>query len=256
MTLAGETPAGARFSASTIATVGAVLVVWEIVGRASNSLVLQAPSKVLVALWAFLRDGTIAVHLPTSLLTLFSGLAIAIVVGLAIGALLGLNRTAREAILPYINAMNSAPVIAFVPLFILLFGIGYPTRLITVVIFALWTIVINTTAALMNVDQSLVEMSRSYGAGAWAQLRRVRLPDAFPLVRTGLRLGTVRALLGLINGEVLVSVHGLGGLAATYGTAYSMDRLYAIVLFIALLSLVTVELVDGLAKTLVKSAPA
>jgi NitT/TauT family transport system permease protein len=135
-------------------------------------------------------------------------------------------------------------MVAFVPIFILLFGIGYPTRVLTVVIFAIFPIIVNTFAGIRNVDRSLVEMGKSFGARERQLFWQIRVPAAFPLLLAGIRLGTARGVKGLINGEVLVAVVGLGGLVNQYGTPFSMDRLWAIIFFLVALALVIVKLVE------------
>jgi len=229
-----------------------VLAAWEIVGRTANLLVLPPMSEILSALWRFIVTGTLFEPLAISLTTLGLGMAISIILGVAIGAAMALIRPVEYALDVYVNAAMSAPMIAFVPIFILIFGLGYPTRIIAVIIFAIFPIIVNTFAALRNTDPSLVEMARSFGASRNQLFWQVRLPDSFRLMLAGIRLGTARGVKGLINGEVLIAVVGLGALVTTYGNAFSMDRLYAIIIFLIILALITVRLVDWIARSLVR----
>jgi NitT/TauT family transport system permease protein len=167
---------------------------------------------------------------------------------------MGLSRTVESALDVYVNAMMAAPMVAFVPLFILLFGLGYPTRIMTVIVFAIFPIIVNAFAGLRNVDRPAVEMARSFGATNSQLMWQVRIPSAFPYILAGIRLGTARGVKGLINGEVLVTVVGLGGLVNQYGTAFTMDRLYAVIFFIIALALVLVRLVDWSSRRLVPQA--
>ena len=110
--------------------------------------------------------------------------------GIVIGTLMGRFRTVEYALDVYINAAMAAPMVAFVPIFILIFGIGYPTRVLTVVIFAIFPIIVNTFAGIRNVDPSIVEMGRSFGAGERQLFWQIRVPAAFRLLSAGIRLGT------------------------------------------------------------------
>ena len=94
-------------------------------------------------------------------------------------------------------------------------------------------------------------MARSFGATPQQMLWQVRIPNAFPYLLAGVRLGMARGVKGLINGEVLVTVVGLGGLVHQYGTAFTMDRLYAVIFFIVALALVLVRCVEWLSRRLV-----
>ena len=225
-------------------SIAIVAVVWEIVGRTMDIIAFPPLTDIFAALWGFLLDGSIVSNLGISLITLAIGMAISMVGGIAIGALMGRFRPVEYALDVYINAAMAAPMVAFVPIFILLFGIGYPTRVLTVVIFAIFPIIVNTFAGIRNVDRSLVEMGRSFGARERQLFWQIRVPAAFPLLLAGIRLGTARGVKGLINGEVLVAVVGLGGLVNQYGTPFSMDRLWAIIFFLVALALVIVKLVE------------
>lgn len=227
---------------------------WELLGRTLNLLVLPPMSQILAALWTFLLDGTLAENLLVSLITLFAGMAIAMVVGIVIGGAMGLSRTVESALDVYVNAMMAAPMVAFVPLFILLFGLGYPTRIMTVIVFAIFPIIVNAFAGMRNVDRPAIEMARSFGATKRQMMWQVRIPSAFPYLLAGIRLGTARGVKGLINGEVLVTVVGLGGLVNQYGTAFTMDRLYAVIFFIIALAMVLIRLVDWSSRRLVPQA--
>lgn len=226
---------------------------WEIAGHTADLVVLPPLSEIFAALWRFLLDGTILDALGVSLITLAVGMVLSIVIGVSVGALMGRYRTVEYALDVYVNAAMAAPMVAFVPVFILLFGIGYPTRVLTVIIFAIFPVIVDTFAGIRNVDASLVEMGRSFGANERQLFWRVRVPAAFPLLLTGIRLGTSRGVKGLINGEVLVAVVGLGALVEQYGTPFSMERLYAIIFFLVALALVLVHLVEVLSRRLVRT---
>lgn len=229
-----------------------VAVGWEIVGRTMELVAFPPLTEILSALWTFLTDGSILDRLGVSLITLGLGMLISILGGIAIGALMGRFRTVEYALDVYINAAMAAPMVAFVPIFILIFGIGYPTRVLTVIIFAIFPIIVNTFAGIRNVDRSLVEMGRSFGAGEGQLFWQIRVPAAFPLLLAGIRRGTARGVKGLINGEVLVAVVGLGALVNQYGTPFSMDRLWAIIFFLVALALVIVKLVELATRRVVR----
>jgi NitT/TauT family transport system permease protein len=215
-----------------MATTIGVAVVWEVVGRLWNFLYLPPLSKVLGAMWGLIVDGTVPREMGASLFALGVGMAIAITIGLTLGTLMGIFPVVRKTLDMYVDAMMAAPTVAFVPLFILLFGLGYPTRIATVVLFAIFPLIINAQAGARAVDQNLTEMGRSFGANSRQMLREVRLPMAYPHIQAGLRIGVARGVDGMMTGEVLIAATGLGGLLGRYGNAFTMDKLYAVILIL------------------------
>src|SRR5690606_31529019 len=155
------------------------------------------------------------------------GMAISVGVGLLLGVLMGISRTIRRTLDVYVDALMTAPVVAFVPLFIMLFGLGVETRVATVVLFAIFPVIINTMAGIREVDQNLLLMGRSFGTTQWKSFTTVRLPSAYPHIQTGLRTASARGVDGVITGEVLIAAVGLGGMISRFGNAFSMPRLYA-----------------------------
>lgn len=231
-------------------------LIWETCGQIYDILALPPLSEIMAALWDFIVTGKLFEPLGASLATFGLGMAIAIGLGVSIGVLMGLSAVVDTALGWLVNAGLAAPVVTFVPLFILLFGIGSETRVATVVIFALWVIIVNVRTGVRSVSGPLQEMSYSFGASRWQTTRFIRLPGALPYMLAGLRLGTARGVKGLITGEVLVAIAGLGGMVQRYGTVFSMDRLYALIFFLALFSLAAVWLVERATALLVPEGAA
>ncbi|WP_116953420.1 ABC transporter permease [Jiangella endophytica] len=217
-----------------------VLVVLELVGRTGAFIAVPPVTDVAARFGELLTNGTLIEPLRTSLTTLGIGLAISIGAGTVIGLAMGLSPTVDALLDLYVKAGMSAPIIAFVPLLMLLFGIGPETRIATVVLFSIWVVIVNTSSGIRRADPARLEMARSFGTTRWGVLRQIRIVEATPYLLEGVRLGVARGVKGLINGEVLIAIVGLGGLVKTYGTAFSMDQLYAVILFIVLLALLAV----------------
>lgn len=231
-------------------SLAALAVAWEIVGRTADLLAVPPLSGVLGALAELVRSGELVDPLADSLRALGLGLAISIGAGTVIGAAMGLSRVVDAALDIYVKAGLAAPIIAFVPLFLLVFGIGQTTRVATVVAFSIWVIVVNTATGMRRADPARLEMARSFGATGWGRLRQIRTVEATPYLLEGLRLGVARGVKGLINGEVLIAIVGLGGLVKRYGTVFSMEKLYATILFIVCLALLAVGTVGLVGRLL------
>jgi len=241
-------PVARRVHAWQVVVALLLATAWEVLGRALGFIYLPPLSEVLTALWTMLADGTVTEQLGASLTALGVGLATAVVGGVLIGSLMGVVPAVRKALDIYVDAMMAAPMVAFVPLFILLFGLGFETRLIIIIGFAIFPIITNTAMGMRNGDERLLEMARSFGTPRQDMLLRVRLPMALPQVTAGLRLGVSRGVDGLITGEVIIAAVGIGGLVSRFGNGFTMDRLYALVILIACLALGAVKLTEVLTR--------
>jgi len=228
-------------------------VVWETVGRYADLLTLPPLSAVLKAFAELWAEGVIMAPLADSTGALIVGLGISLVVGITIGVAMGLFRIVDVALGPYVKAGLSAPLIAFVPVFLMIFGIGSTTRIATVVAFSVWIVATNTATAVRSAEHALIEMGTVFGASRWRLFWEIQLPAGAPYLMAGLQLGVARGVKGLINGEVLIAIIGLGGLIKQYGTVFSMDQLYAVILFVIGYAAVAVGLVTGIGRLLFRN---
>jgi NitT/TauT family transport system permease protein len=214
-----------------------VAVVWEVGGRVSDFLFLPPLSAIGGAMWTIISDGTIPRELLTSTISFAVGTIIAATTGIVIGTAMALVPYVRYTLQPFLDALMSAPLVAFVPLFIILFGLGYTPRLMTVFFFAFFPVVVNTYTGMLHPDEDALQMARSFGASRRQLFWHVRLPMAFPHIAAGLRIGAARGVDGVITGEVLIASVGLGSLITRFGNAFTMTRLWAVVFVIASLAL-------------------
>jgi NitT/TauT family transport system permease protein len=235
-----------------IASVVLFGTLWELVARSADLFFLPPLSEIMRTLWELIADGTIPEQLVVSLGALAGGIAAAAVLGILLGTGMGISPGIRFVLDPYVNALMSAPMTPFVPLFIIVFGLSYTTRVVTVFVFAVLPILVNTAAGMAKPRQELLEMGSSFGATPWQLFWRVRLPMAYPLISAGLRLGTARGVDGLVIGEVLIAVVGLGGLVARFGSAFTSAQLWAVVFFIVALALVLAKGAEYLGGGLVR----
>src|SRR5690606_28355754 len=110
----------------------------------------------------------------------------------------------------YVYALLTAPSLVFAPIFFSIFGAGRASIIGVVVMYSAFVMIITTASAVSNVNPSLIEMGRMFGANEWRLVTRVILPAATPTTLAGVRLGMGRAVLGMINGEMFIAVVGLG----------------------------------------------
>jgi NitT/TauT family transport system permease protein len=176
-----------------------------------------------------------------------AGLALALVVGIPLGFLMGTVPAADRMLNMWVNTFLSAPLSALVPIFMILFGLGTPTVIVTVFMFAVWIIVLDTRAGVQHVAPSLVEMSRAFGATGPARARIVLLA-ALPEILAGVRLGVIRGVKGVVIGQLLVSIIGVGALFALYQQNFLMAHFWALILLLFACALLLAALVARLEK--------
>jgi NitT/TauT family transport system permease protein len=214
---------------------------WQLLGMLEISYFLPPLTSVLEAVVEVITSERFADALSDSLIALATGFGIAVVSGVVIGILMGHFKQVYWALNPYVNLFMSAPKAALIPVFVMVLGFGRPAIVLGVILYSFFPIAVNTLAGVQGTSRSMLDMARSLGASEAQVLRHVVLPSAAPMILGGLRLGSGRAVKGLIIGEQLVAVVGLGALVQRYGVTFQVERLYAMILLIGFAGVVVVS---------------
>jgi len=207
-------------------------ILWEILGHTEAKLILPPLSAIFLRIIEIVPTKSFIDALAITGKAFFIGTAIAICVGIPLGVLMGRSKLADDLLLPLVNVFLSAPLSAMVPIIMVLAGIGEATIILTVVLFAIWIVMLNARAGVMNISPSLVDMSRSFGASLYQSFVHIYLWAALPEIIAGIRLGLIRAVKGVIVGQLLVSVVGFGTLFDIYLAHFLMEHFWAVVLVI------------------------
>jgi len=235
---------------TNVLSILSLAALWEIAGRIMDSTLIPPLSHIGTAWWKLLVSGKLAANLTTSLGTLAAGFFLAATIGILIGLLMGRFRAVEHFLDLYVNALMSAPAIAFVPVLIMWFGLGVESRIAVVFLFAVFVIIINTMTGVKQVDSVLVEMARSFGAKEKEIFFKIILPAAMPAIMAGVRLGMGRAVKGMVTAEMLLTLTGIGAMIMQYGSAFATDSLFAVILTVLLVALVTMKAVQWLDRRL------
>jgi ABC-type nitrate/sulfonate/bicarbonate transport system permease component len=226
----------------------ALLLVWQFLPyfvpmKAGTKLFFAVPSQVVGTLWTMIVTGTLWAPLGVSAMAFALGLALAIVVGLPAGILLGRSNTLNAMFDPFITAFNATPRLVFLPLLMLWFGIGLWSKVAVVFLGALFPLLINTYEGVRNADKLLINVVRSFGAGEWDIARLVVVPNALPFIIVGLRLAIGRAVLGVVVSEFFGAQDGLGVIMVRAASGFRVDVVFAGLIVFAGLSLLMTALV-------------
>jgi NitT/TauT family transport system permease protein len=189
-----------------------LMLIWEIAGRGGNPFLTSHPSAIFVALIEQITSGQLPHAFMQSLQPLVLGYALAIVVGVPIGLLLGRYWAAEAGFGFYFIGLDATPLVAFLPLFILWFGLHLLVKVVIVFLFSMTPIVINTWMGVKSVPRTLVEVGKSFSGSEVFIIRKIVLPYALPSIVTGLRLGMGRAVIAMAIAESFTALSGLGGL--------------------------------------------
>jgi ABC-type nitrate/sulfonate/bicarbonate transport system permease component len=238
-----------RFGVNAASLVSLALL-WEITGRLMDSTLIPPLSRIVAAWWKLLSSGKLLSNISMSLTTLAIGFLLAVLCGVILGLLMGRFRAVEHFLDLYVNALMSAPTTAFVPVLILWFGLGIESRIAVVFLFAVFVIIINTMTGVKQVDGVLVEMARSFGAREREVFFKIMLPAALPAIMAGVRLGMGRAVKGMVTGEMLLTLTGIGAMIMQYGSSFATDSLFAVILTILLLALLTMKAVQWVDRRL------
>jgi len=205
-------------------------ILWEIVGQMQVTILLPPLSRVFVRMVEIVPTNSFLSALWLTAYAFVIGNVIAILIGIPLGVLMGRSKIADRIFLPWVNLFLSAPLTALVPVIMVIFGLGQTTIIMTVVLFAIWIIVLDARAGVRSISPSLVEMAKSFGANEWQAFSRIYVWAALPEILAGVRLGVIRAVKGVIIGQLLVSIVGFGALFRLYGSRFLMEHFWAALL--------------------------
>ncbi len=235
---------------ANVLSILSLAILWEVAGRTLDSVLIPPLSQISAAWWRLLVSGKLLSNLTMSLATLIAGFLLAVLFGVVIGLLMGRFRAVEHFLDLYVNALMSAPTTAFVPVLILWFGLGVESRIAVVFLFAVFVIIINTMTGVKQVDSVFVEMARSFGAKEKEIFFKIILPAAMPAIMAGVRLGMGRAVKGMVTAEMLLTLTGIGAMIMQYGSAFATDSLFAVILTILIIAMITMKLVQWLDQRL------
>ncbi len=203
------------------------LLLWQYAGTSGliNPLFTSAPTKIFAAAVQMVKQGDIWNDLYVSGSEFVIGFALAIVIGIPLGMLLGWYRTLNYILDPFVTAFNAMPRIALTPLFIIWFGIGLWSKVALVFLGAIFPVILNTFSGVHALDETLVKAARSFGAKDRQIFTTIALPGSVPFILSGLRLGLGRALVGIVVGEMVAATAGIGYSMAIAGATFQTDKL-------------------------------
>ncbi|MGD9986968.1 ABC transporter permease [Pseudonocardia sp.] len=189
-----------------------MLAIWQILSGTGTlpENILPSPVSVVAVCADLLQAGELQEHLVISFQRVTFSLLIGVSVGVVLAVLSALWKVGESLIDPLMQMGRTVPILALVPLFILWFGIGEPSKVIMIVLGVVFPVYLNTYAGIRSVDAKLVEVGRIVGLSQWGIVRNIVLPGSLPGFLVGLRYALGLAWLLLVISEQVNALAGVG----------------------------------------------
>jgi NitT/TauT family transport system permease protein len=234
--------------AITALSLAIVLAAWEFFGRDINPVFGSYPSAIAAAFWELTVSGALGAALLESLQPFAAGFALAILVGVPLGLVLGRFRAAEAALGVYVTAGYAMPLLALVPLLMLWLGLGFAVKAAVVLLMSVFPVCINTWAGVKSVPKSLIDVGRSFVASDQVILRRIVLPATLPYIMAGIRLAVGRAVVGMIVAEFFTAISGLGAIIINSANNFDTARMFVPVVVLMVLATALTALIGWIER--------
>ena len=234
-----------RIKAARIAIVVALFAIWEILSRTGivNPRLLPSASDTLATLAELLQRASVRNDLVVTASEVLTAFVLAVPCGTLIGFLIAENRYFAEVAKPLLFFAFSIPKSIFLPMFILVFGVGFAQKVGFGFFSTIFIVIMSTTTAVESVKVDHLKVARSYGATATQTAFRVYLPSMLPVLLEALRISMIFNLTGVLLAEMYASRDGIGHQIASWGENFQMKQLLAGVVMIAAIAMTFNELV-------------
>jgi NitT/TauT family transport system permease protein len=268
VSLTGEEPSAARklcwrvkdVLSDWLGVIGIVgfFVSWELATRLEilNPFYFPPFSAIIAKGYELFANGTIWEHMWFSLTNFSIGFVISVVLGVVLGVPMGWYKNIAKTLDPLLSGIYATPLIALLPLIIMLFGLGPISKIIMTVLAAVFPVLINTMVGIANTDHRLITMARAFGAKDSHIFMKVSLPGSLPYVVAGMRVALGRALVYIVVAEQYGAATGLGYLSSLAAQRFQMAAMFVPIVIIAGLGAGLNEALKTLENRLEKWKPA
>jgi NitT/TauT family transport system permease protein len=231
-----------------------ILALWEeaVDHGYADALWVSRPSAIAKTLWMFFVGGTIYPHLFTTLGNALAGLVVGSVGGVALGFFVVWFERIGRVLDPFINFINSIPRIALAPLFVLWFGIGLTSNIVTIFVIVFFLLLVNTVTGIRQVDPHLVRAMRAMGATRWQVTRYITIPSTTVWILAGLKLAIPQSVIGAVIAEYVGSQRGLGYLIEFAAANLDTTTVLSAVTVLGVVSILIRKVVDHIEERLMK----
>ena len=240
--------------AARLATFAAVLVAWQIAVERGlmSSFFFSTPLAIGHFLEQYIMSGEFATPVWTTVKETLLAFLLGSVSGMAAGILLASVKPLKMLLAPFLTALNALPRVALAPLFILWFGIGEPSKIYLGASLVFFIVLINTESGILAVEREYLTVARAFGATRLDTLKMVTFPSIVPAVFSGLRVGLIYALLGVVTAEMVAARTGLGQAVVYFSSIFNTAGVLGVLFILALVALSINEVMALVEQRLVR----
>ena len=241
----------------------ALLLGWHLAVKAGMTRLIPSPADVaeymvdfaVGGIWDDAFSATLHIHLFASMTRVYGGFALAALVAVPLGLLIGRNEQVRALLDPFLQLMRPIPVTAWLPLSMILFGLGPRSAFFLVFLGAFYPILLNTVFGVRSVEKRLFEAASMLGCSGSAQFYRVVLPASLPSIFTGLRLGLGLAWFVIVVGEMTGVPQGLGAVIMDGRTLSRTELVICGMIVIGIAGFISDRIVVAIMNRLLRWSP-
>jgi ABC-type nitrate/sulfonate/bicarbonate transport system permease component len=243
MTVKVNAAGGKRFRLSavpswliTTSAVALVLLLWQFFGRNVNPVFGSYPTAIAAAAWDMTRSGELGSALVESIKPFLVGFALAVVIGVPLGLLLGRFRIFEAAFGLFVTGGYAMPLVALVPLLVLWLGLGFAVKAAVIFLMCVFPIAINTWLGVKVVPKTLIEVGHAFVASNSVILRRIVLPATLPYIMAGVKLSVGRGVVAMVIAEFFTAISGLGGIIINSANNFDTARMFVPIIVLMVLA--------------------
>jgi NitT/TauT family transport system permease protein len=232
------------------AAVTVVLALWELAIVLFNvpPFIVPAPSAVAVRVVEDLTAGHILRHFPITFAEVCLAFGLAAAAGLLVGTAIALVPLVERTVFPLVLAIQTVPKVAIAPLFLIWFGFGIQSKVVTGALIAFFPILINVVTGLKTLDTQQLTLMRALRASPWQTFVKLRLPSMLPFLFAGLQIGLVFAVIGVIVGEFIGATSGLGVLIVIRQGMVDVAGMFSVLIYLAFMGIALSALLRRVAR--------
>ena len=234
----------ARPGVARLGVIALLFIAWEIAARFFvDKIFLSPPSQVFTQLNTVFETNGVPKALQITAWELAVAFGLSVMIGLAVGLVVGLQRFTHKSFMPIILLLYGTPQITILPLFILYFGIGPASKIAFGASHGVFPIIVTVVAGVQNIKPILLTSARSMGASRWQIFRWVIFPHMIPSFFAGMRLGMTGVLLGVLLAELYVSTAGIGYYTTLFTQSFNPTKLLGLISVLAAMAIMLNEVV-------------
>lgn len=231
-------------------SLGAAAAIWETAGRAGavNPVLFSTPCRIFAEGWRMAASPSLWSDCSATFSAFGGAFILSLVLGTALGMGMAASRFVERIVNPYVVGLNAVPKIALMPLVVLWFGLGWPSKLCLGTLMGAFPVIVAVFAAVKGLERDYVLLARAYGASPGMILRKVLLPGVLPAILASSRVALNYALVGVLIVEFFASDSGIGHRMIVASSDFRVDSFFVLLLLLMAFALALTEIVFTVEK--------